>query len=113
MEREEIEKLTITYQKLQGQLQSLAMQKEQLRMQKDEYAEALSEIEKTKGKVYVAKGGIIAESSREEALNEIKEKQESAELRHGLTAKQFDELSKKEKELRAKITTALKGSTEQ
>ena len=108
MEKEELEKLTITYQKLHGQLQSLALQKEQFRMQKEELAEALAEVERSKGKVYVAKGGILAESAKDEAVKSIKEKQDSAELRLGIVTKQYDELAKKEKELRTKISEALK-----
>jgi prefoldin beta subunit len=108
MEREELEKLTVTYQRLQAQLQSLGMQKEQFRAQKEECTEALAELEKAKGKIYAAKGGIIVESNREEAMKELKEKQESAEMRHTIATKQYDESAKKEKELRAKITEALK-----
>lgn len=113
MERDELEKLTVTYQKLQAQLQSLAMQREQFRMQKEEYAEALAELQKAAGKVYHAKGGIIVESNKEEAAKDLKEKQDSAELRHTIANKQYEEAAKKEKELRAQITAAIKGDTKQ
>jgi prefoldin beta subunit len=113
MEREELEKLTMTYQKLQAQLQSLAMQREQFRQQKEEYTEALAELQKATGKVYHAKGGMIVESNKDEAAKDLKEKLDSADLRHTIANKQYEEAAKKEKELRTQITTALKGDAKQ
>jgi prefoldin beta subunit len=108
MEKEQLEKITREYQMLQEQLQSLAMQKEQFKEQKAEFAEALEEIEKAKGRVYLAVGGIMVDVDKATATKNVKEKQDSAQMRLGITEKQFDELSKKEQSLRAEITTALK-----
>ena len=110
MDKEELEKLTINYQKLQSQLQALSMQKEQFLLQKQEFQEALAEIEKATGKIYSARGGAIVETVKEEAIKQIKEKQDSAELRLSIITKQYEETSKKEKTLREEINTILKGT---
>ena len=93
---------------LQEQLQSLAMQKEQFKEQKAEFAEALEELDKAKGRIYLAIGGIMVDVDKATATKNVKEKQESATMRLGITEKQFDELSKKEQALRTEITAALK-----
>jgi prefoldin beta subunit len=108
MDRQELEKLTRDYQTLQEQLQALAIQKEQFNSQKEENKEALAELESAKGKVYVAIGGAIVETGKEEALKRVKERQESVEMRLSIINKQFDDASKKEKSLREEITAALK-----
>ncbi len=108
MEREELEKLTRDYQMIQEQLQTLAMQKEQFGAQREENKEALAEIEKATGKVYTAVGGAIVESTKDAALKNIKEKQDTIEMRLSIINKQNDELSKRERALREQITAALK-----
>ncbi len=108
MERAELEKLTRDYQLIQEQLQALALQKEQFTIQKEENKEALSEIEKSSGKVFISMGGVIVETTKGEALAKLKEKQESTEMRLSIISKQFDEFSKKEKSMRENITSALK-----
>ncbi len=107
MDRNELEKMTKEYQLLQDQLQSLAMQKEQFMAQKDDYKQALAEIEKTTGKIYLAVGGAMVDVAKDAALKDIKDRQESAEMRLGIVNRQYDELSKKEQALRNGITTAL------
>jgi chaperonin cofactor prefoldin len=84
------------------------MQKEQFKEQKAEFAEALEEIEKAKGRIYLAVGGIMVDVDKATATKSVKEKQDSAQMRLGITEKQFDELSKKEQSLRVEITAALK-----
>jgi len=108
MDKEQLEKLTINYQRIQSQLQALAMQKEQFTMQKEEYAEALEQVEKATGKVYSAKGGTIVETTKEEAAKNIKEKQETTSLRLSIVTKQYDEAAKREKSMRDEINTILK-----
>ncbi len=109
MDRNELEKMTKEYQLLQDQLQSLAMQKEQFSAQKEDYRQALAEIEKTTGKIYLAVGGAMVDVTKETALKDIKDRHESAEMRLGIANKQYDELSKKEQVLRSGITSALNG----
>lgn len=113
MDRNQIEKLTKEYQALQDQLQSVAMQKEQFTEMKEEFKEAMAEIEKATGKIYLSVGGVMVEVAKDKAAKDIKEKQESTEMRLGIVSKQFEEFSKREQSLRASITAALKDFKEQ
>ncbi|MCL5430182.1 MAG: prefoldin subunit [Candidatus Marsarchaeota archaeon] len=108
MERQELEKLTRDYQTIQEQMQALSVQKEQFNVEKEEHKEALAEIEKSTGKVFVTLGGAIVEVSKEEALKRIKEREESITMRLTIINKQYEDASKKEKSLREQITGALK-----
>ncbi len=105
-----MEKLTRDYQMIQEQLQGLAMQKEQFNMQKIEQKEALSEIEKATGKIFIALGGVLVETSKEEAIAKLKERQESTDMRLSIIGRQHEEAVKKEKSMRDEITKALQGS---
>lgn len=107
MDRNELERMTKEYQMLQDQLQSLAMQKEQFSAMKEDYKQAREEIEKTTGKIYLTVGGAMVDVTKDAALKDIKDRQESTEMRLGIATKQYDELSKKEQTLRSGITTAL------
>ncbi len=113
MERQELEKLTRDYQTLQEQLQTLAVQKEQFAIQKEEHKEAMAEVEKSSGKIYVNVGGVVVETTKGEAVAKIKERQESIEMRLAIINKQYDEFSKREKALRETITGALKSEKPQ
>ena len=108
MDQDQVEKLSIAYQKLQGQLQTLSMQKEQFNIQKEELKEAHAEVEKARGKVYVTIGGIIVETAKEEAIKNIADKQELLSLRLNIVTKQHEETARKEKELREQISAMLK-----
>ncbi|MGC8572218.1 MAG: prefoldin subunit [Candidatus Micrarchaeia archaeon] len=103
MKEEEIEKLIKEYQLLADQLQSFAVQKDQFSIEKEEYKESLKELENATGKIYMSVGSVIIEASKEEAIKKIKEKQESVEMRLSLINRQYEDLSKKEKEMREKI----------
>lgn len=103
-----MEKLTREYQMLQEQLQSLAVQREQFKEQKTELKDALGEAEKATGKIYLAIGGIMVDVSKETAIKDLKEKEESNAMRLNIVEKQFEDASKKEQSLRTEITTALK-----
>lgn len=109
MDQDQIEKLTKDYQLLQDQLQSIAMQKEQFTEMKEEYKEAMVEVEKSAGKVYLSIGGVIVEVPKDQATKDIKEKQESTDMRLSIVTKQYEELLKREQSLRTEITNALKG----
>lgn len=108
MDQNQIEKLTKDYQLLQDQLQSIAMQKEQFTAMKEEYKEAMAEVEKATGKVYISVGGVIVEVQKDQAVKDIKEKQESTEMRLSIVTKQYEDLIKREQSLRSEITGALK-----
>jgi prefoldin beta subunit len=108
MDKEQLEKMSKDYGIIQEQLQSVAMQREQISAQKMDLDEALAEINRSSGKVYVAIGGVVVETGKDSALKDIKEKIESTEMRLGIAKRQYDELSKKEHALRSEITAALK-----
>lgn len=108
MEREQIEKMTREYNVLQEQIQSLALQREQFAERKEEYKEALIEVEKSSGKLYLAVGGVIVEVDKAYATKSMKEKEEIADMRMSIIKKQHDELSKKEQALRTELNSALK-----
>ncbi|MCL5412738.1 MAG: prefoldin subunit [Candidatus Marsarchaeota archaeon] len=110
MDKAQFEKLTKDYQQLQEQLRNLALQREQFTMQNEEYKEALASIQASAGKVYYAVGGALVESNKDAAAKDIKEKQESLELRLSIMGKQYEELSKREQALRTEITNALKAT---
>lgn len=108
MDRDQLEKLTKDYQLLQDQLQSIGVQREQFTELKEEYKAAMAEVEKATGKVYISIGGVMVDVPKEQAVKDIKDKQDSTEMRLGIVSKQYDEFSKKEQSLRAEITKALK-----
>ncbi len=108
MTREQLDKLTAEYQTLQEQIQSLSVQKAQFGSQKEEFKEAALELEKAKGRIYSSVGGVIIETTKEDAQKGVKEKQESIEMRLGIINKQYDEAIKREKALRSEIESMLK-----
>ncbi|MGC8478420.1 MAG: prefoldin subunit [Candidatus Micrarchaeia archaeon] len=105
---EDIESLTIEYQKSQNRLQSLALQKAQLSSEKEEYKKALEEVEKAQGKVYSSKGNVIIETTKEEAVKQIKEEQDSIDLKLSIIDKQYAGAVKKDQELRSRIEGSIK-----
>ncbi len=109
MSKEQLEKLTADYQGLQEQLQSLAIQKAQFTEQKEELKGAMDEIEKAKGKVYSTIGGVMVETTKEEASKNVKERQDSVDMRLSIINKQYEDAVKKEKTLRAEIENLVKG----
>ena len=78
------------------------------RNKKTELKDALGEAEKATGKIYLAIGGIMVDVSKETAIKDLKEKEESNAMRLNIVEKQFEDASKKEQSLRTEITTALK-----
>lgn len=108
MEKEQLEKLSREYQEVQVQLQSLAMQKMQLSERKEEYKEAERHLEGATGRVYTEIGGLIVETSKEEASKSLKERMETNEMRLGIASKQYEEVSKREQALRTTLTEEFK-----
>ncbi len=109
MSKEQLEKLSADYQNLQEQLQSLAIQKSQFAEQREEFKEALEELGKSRGKVYSTIGGVMIETTKEEAVKSVKEKQDSVDMRLSIVTKQYDEAVKREKALRTEIEGIIKG----
>ncbi len=113
MDKEQLEKLTGEYQELQMQLQSLALQRMQFTEQKEEYTQAQKYLESAAGRVYIEIGGLIVETTKEEAVKELKERLESAEMRLGIIGKQYDEAAKKEKTMRSALNAEFGGGQRQ
>ena len=109
MEENNLEKLTLDYQKVEEQLQALSMQREQFTAQKDELSHAKEQIEGSSGKVYSSVGGAIVEATKEAALEDINEKSELTDMRLTMLKKQIDELKKREQELREKVMSMVNG----
>lgn len=105
---DDVEKLTIEYQKIQSRLQALAMQKAQLDAEKEEYRKALQEVEKADGKVYTSRGNALIETPKEESIKSIKEEQDSIDLKLSIVDKQYADASKREQALRERISGILK-----
>ncbi len=110
MEKEEIEKLTKEYQSLQMQLQSLSMQKLQFSQQNEEYKDAEKELNAAMGHVYVDIGGLMVETTKQDALIKLNERLESTQMRISIVTRQYEEATKKEQILRLKLTEELKGA---
>lgn len=110
MEREELEKMTRDYQNVQMQMQSLSMQKLQFTQQKEEYKDAEKELTNAKGKVYIDIGGLMIETTKDDALIKLKERLESIDMRFKIVTRQHEEASKKEQTLRITLTEELKKS---
>lgn len=109
MEKEEIEKLTKEYQNIQMQIQNLTFQKMQFNQQKEGYKEAEKELQVSSGRVYLEIGGLIVETTKEKALEDLKDKMESAEMRLGIILKQYNEVNKREQSIRQTLTEEFKG----
>ena len=106
----ELEKLLKDYQILQEQLRSIAMQLEQFQAQKIESERAKEELEKSTGKVYLSVGGVIVETTKENALSDIYDRYALVETRLTAYNKQYTDLRSKEKALNEKITKIYKQS---
>ncbi len=106
----ELEKLLKDYQILQEQLRSIAMQLEQFQAQKIESERAKEELEKSTGKVYLSVGGVIVETTKENALSDIYDRHALVETRFTAYNKQYTDLRNKEKALNEKITKIYKQS---
>ena len=59
----------------------------------------MDELVKAKGKVYSTVGGVMVETTKDEAAKSVKERQDSVEMRLSIISKQYDESVKKEKAL--------------
>ena len=107
MEQEELNKRAGEYQIVQEQLQSVSIQMEQFKTRQIEYKEALEETEKASGTIYKSVGGFFIEVSKEDALKDIKDKQEFTEMRLKSIEKQYSDLTAKEKDMRTKLSSAI------
>ncbi len=92
------------FETLRQQLLSISQQKQQLQAQKTINDSALKELEKTKAKeVYKAVGNFLILLDKKDIEKELKEKQESLDLRIKALQKQEDKLVDKLNKLRSEI----------
>lgn len=110
LQDQEPDKLLRNYQAVQDQLRGTAMQLDQLQNQKIELDRAREEVTNATGKVYVTIGGVIVETDKVKALNDIKERTEVTDVRIASVNRQFSDLKAKEKQLGEKITELYKRS---
>ncbi len=107
---QDIEKMVKDYQMIQEQLRVHAIQLDQLKNQKAELERAKEEIEKSTGKVYISVGGVIVETSKSKASEDVKDRSELSETRIQSITKQYNDLKAREKQLNEKITQIYKSS---
>jgi prefoldin beta subunit len=107
---QEAEKMIRDYQMTQEQLRAASMQLDQMQMQKAELSKAKEEITGSTGKVYISVGGIIVETTKEKALEEIKSRSEMNDVRITSVTKQYTELKAKDKQLSERLTQMYKQS---
>jgi prefoldin beta subunit len=107
---QEAEKMIRDYQIVQEQLRSASMQLEQLQVQKAELAKAQEEITASSGKVYITVGGVIIETTKQKALEDIKGRSEITEVRISSVTKQYTELKSRDKQLGEKLAQIYKQS---
>ena len=109
-QQKEIEKLAKDYQIAQEQLRMVTLQLDQLKAQKAELDGAKEQLEKATGKTYSTIGGIMVETDKAKALEDVKDRSELTQARLQSINKQYTELRAKEKDLNAKIADIYKGS---
>ncbi|MGA3020434.1 MAG: prefoldin subunit [Candidatus Micrarchaeales archaeon] len=105
---QEAEKMIREYQMTQEQLRATSMQLDQMQIQKAELSKAKEEITGSTGKVYITVGGVIVETTKEKALDEINSRSEMTDVRITSLTKQYTELKTKDKQLGEKLTQMYK-----
>lgn len=105
---QEAEKTVREYQMVQEQLRSASMQLEQLQAQKAELEKAQEELSGATGKVYITVGGVIVETTKQKAIEDIKGRSEVNGVRLASMTKQRGELKAKDKQLGEKLTQMYK-----
>ena len=102
----EIEKL----QTLQAQLQNVLVLKQQVENEIKEIERTISEIEKAPAdaKIFKIVGTFLVSVTKEQALNELREREELLKLNLTSLSRQESLLRKQIEDLRSKITEALK-----
>ncbi|ACJ15936.1 hypothetical protein, conserved [Thermococcus onnurineus NA1] len=94
----------------QQQLQLVIQQKQKVQLELTEAKKALEEIEKVEEGtvIYKTVGTLIVKTDKAKALEELKEKVETLEVRLNALERQEKKLNEKLKELTQKIQTALR-----
>ncbi len=97
----------------QQQLQLVVQQKQKVQLELTEAKKALEEIEKVEDgtTIYKTVGTLIVKTDKAKAVEELKEKVETLEVRLGALERQEKKLNDKLKELTAQIQGALRPPT--
>ncbi len=97
-------------QALQGQLQNVLVIKQQIENELKEVERTMGEIEKLSGdaKIYKIVGTFLISVTKEQALNELKEREELLRLNLTSLSKQEALLRKQIEDLRAKVMSSLR-----
>jgi len=104
----ELQKQLSEFQDTQRQLQFISAQRQQLVLQVEEIKVAEGELSKSEKGVYRAIGPLLVETSRADAVADLKSRKELFEMRVSVLAKQEDKLKPKFEELRAVLEKALR-----
>lgn len=96
------------FQETQRQLQLMAAQRQQLTLQVEEIKMAEDELSKSEKGIYRAIGPLLIETSKSDALADLKNKKELFEMRVGVLSKQEEKVRPRIDELRASLEKAIK-----
>ena len=100
----EAQQTLIELQTFQQQMQTVILQKESLSIQNMEIEKALEELEKTEhDEVFKTVGPVLIKSTRKALTEELKEKQETIDVRLKSLQKQEDRIKEKLKESQEKF----------
>ncbi|USS41371.1 prefoldin subunit beta [Thermococcus aggregans] len=96
----------------QQQLQLVIQQKQRIQVELNDAKKALEEIEQVEegAPIYKTVGTLIVRSTKEKALEELKEKVETLEVRLRALERQEQKLNEKIKELTQQIQSSLRGT---
>jgi len=106
--KENIQEEIMQLQILEQNLQNILMQKQQFQSQLNESESALKELEKSKGDTYKIIGTVMIASNKTDLKKELKEKQETNDLRIKNIEKQEKLIKEKSTELQNKVMKSMK-----
>lgn len=109
MKRDDLSKSLMEYENLEKQLEVVLIQKHQLQIQLNEVKHALVELKKAKGEVYRSIGAITVGTTKEEAEEDLKEKQELLEVKLNSITNQEEKLRGTVMETQKKLQESMKG----
>ena len=96
------------FQETQRQFQLMAAQRQQISLQVEEIKIAEGELTKSEKGIYRAIGPLLIETSKSDAMADLKEKKELFEMRVGVLSKQEEKIRPRLAELRASLEKAIR-----
>ncbi|RLG71108.1 MAG: hypothetical protein DRO04_00560 [Candidatus Iainarchaeum archaeon] len=107
MNREELQKAILEFERNRAQLINISNQKQQLQLHVNVLKNAIDELSKTsEEKVYQLVGNIMIQKDTKQVKKELEEQKETAEMRIKALQKQEDALMDKLNKLRAEIESS-------